>query len=1149
MSRRLSILMVLLIVVALVAPAAASAQVVVTDGPRSEAGAYSHRLIVELASPPLARAASAAATGEDGKLDVASPAAQAYIQQLKAEQQRFVANLQTAVPAAKVATMLDERGATIPATYQILLNGLAVEAAPGADVQAFERQLLRLPNVLRVSKDYAHTPDLYKSLDLINAPAAWNNPKIGGKQNAGRGIKVASVDGGVHKDSPMFSGEGYTYPPGFPKGDVSATNGKIIVARSYFRTWDPPSPGDENAWPGLLGTSHGNHTASIAAGEEVQASFLGAPPVTLSGVAPKAWIMSYRVFYNSITNDGSFYNVEGIRALEDAVADGADVINNSWGGGPYSLGGQYDALDAALINAVSAGVFVSMSAGNAGPGAATSDHPSNDYISVAASTSGGSYAAGVLEAAAPTPVPDNLKRLAYQAAAFGGPIPLGQVLGPYPYAAAEVVDPGNATGCNPFPAGAFQGKAALIVRGVCEFGVKALNAEKAGATMFIVYNHATGGDALISMGEGAVGSQVTIPGVFIGNTAGTGLMQWNAANPTTAQLQLSTIAFQVGNEPDVIANFSSRGPSAGGLGLKPDITAPGVNILAQGFAPGVTGEARHHGFGEASGTSMAAPHVAGAGALLKQINPTWSPGWIKSALMSTSKYMDIYLEDGSPAQPLQMGAGRLDLTHAANPGVILDPPSLSYGRVTLGETMTMTVNITSVAATAQTYTITTLDTRGGFTATTTLDGVTVTPTSLTLAPKQTKQVTVAWNTTETSGPGDQQGFVVMKSAGFEAHFPLWVRVGFAPNANLGEVLVIDNDASSSLGGNNFPDYTRYYTQTLESLGVTYDVWDADARAGEQNSLPDANYMAQYKAIIYHTGNNYYPNGSFTVPTPLTQFDMDALTEIANEGVPIIAFGQDLSGVAQGNSEDASFFYGVTLGARFLQDTINAEEVFTDTAQLLIGVPQSPYRDMNFDISDRGDGAGNQGYIDEVTDNCGDPDSPTTACPNSIPLLQYGIRGNDVESGYVAIATTESATLERPSAISNNKTMLFGFGLEGVNDNTGFNTREDLLGAALDWVWDEGEATITIQAAMPGRVTLFTADMTSDFGGEGATYRWDFGDGSEFTPQYESDTVGHIYAKPGLYVVRVEATNMFGTTVIAERVVMIGYQMFLPMLMR
>ncbi len=190
----------------------------------------------------------------------------------------------------------------------------------------------------------------------------------------------------------------------------------------------------------------------------------------------------------------------------------------------------------------------------------------------------------------------------------------------------------------------------------------------------------------------------------------------------------------MGNEPDVIANFSSRGPAVGS-GLKPDITAPGVNILAQGFAPGMTGEARHLGFGEASGTSMAAPHVAGAGALLKQIHGDWSPGWIKSALMSTSKYIGIYTEDGEPAQPLEMGAGRLDLTHAADPGVILDPPSLGFGRVTLGGTKTMTVTLTSVPSSAETYAVSTLDTRQGFTQTTTLAGMTVTPASVTVPAK------------------------------------------------------------------------------------------------------------------------------------------------------------------------------------------------------------------------------------------------------------------------------------------------------------------------------------------------------------------------------------------------------------------------------
>ena len=200
-----------------------------------------------------------------------------------------------------------------------------------------------------------------------------DNASIGGKSKAGAGVKFASMDGGVHRLSPMFDGTGYSYPPGFPKGFTSNTNGKIIASRVYFRTWDPPTEADANPWPGADtggGTQHGTHTASTAAGGEVQASFAGAPAVTISGVAPKAYVMSYRVFYDSITHDGSFYNTEGIKALEDIVIDGADVLNNSWGGGPSSIGGEFDALDQALINAVNAGIFVSMSNGNAGPASA-----------------------------------------------------------------------------------------------------------------------------------------------------------------------------------------------------------------------------------------------------------------------------------------------------------------------------------------------------------------------------------------------------------------------------------------------------------------------------------------------------------------------------------------------------------------------------------------------------------------------------------------------------------------------------------------------------------------------------------------------------------------------------------------------------------
>jgi minor extracellular serine protease Vpr len=1144
MNRKLSILLILVLLIGLLAPAVAGAEGI-TDAPTPAAPRYSHRLIVELTSAPLAQSSVAAKVAAGGgRLDVSAPTSQQYIQRLQAEQRAFVTVMRQAVPDAQVATYLNEQGRAMPATYQVVFNGMSIDAGRNVDLKTLEQTLSRLPGVKHVYRDFAHDPDLYASLPLINATAAWNNAAIGGKSNAGAGVKFASMDGGVHHLSPMFDGTGYTYPAGFPKGFTSNTNGKIIASRVYFRTWDPPSAGDENPWPGTKGTQHGTHTASTVAGGEVQASFAGAPPVTISGVASKAYVMSYRVFYNSITNDGSFYNTEGIKALEDIVTDGADVLNNSWGGGPSSIGGEFDALDQALINAVNAGIFVSMSNGNAGPGIGTGDHPSADYINVAASSTSGTYASGKFDVTAPEPVPANLQGMAFSAASFGEVLALGQVFGPYSFVPAVSVDSTNGLGCSPFPAGAFTGKMALIQRGSCEFGVKALNAQNAGATFVVVYNSAAGGDGLINMGPGLVGGQVTIPAIFIGLTNGTAMVNWYATNGSAAQAALSTIAYQSGNTPDIIASFSSRGPGVGNV-LKPDIAAPGVNILAQGFDPTATGEAGNLGYGQASGTSMAAPHVAGAAVLLKQIHPTWSPAWIKSALMSTSKYMDIFTDAAKtvPAQPLDMGAGRLDLTNAADPGVILDPPSLSFGQVMTGTVGSIEVHVTNVAAAAETYALSTVYTGEGFGSLTTVDGMTVTPASLTLNPGETKTFKVDWNTATSKGYGDNQGYVLLTGSTRKAHLPAWMRVSYAPMT--GKVLILDNDASSSLG---LPDYAPIYKDALDTLGISNDTYDADEQAGTNPTIPDATELAQYDAIVYETGDNFSWNGRFTVPTPLTTLDMDRLVEYANNGGHVIAFGQDLASVTAGNTSSAPFFYSAVLGAKYLQDSINAEEVFTDTTQLLSGLPGTPFSNTSFDISAMGDGAGNQVYVDEIkpgTDGCIDPDGSPQSCTVT-PLLKYSVGGNFAGQGTVALANRDQPTLERPGRTFNGNALYFSFGLEGVNNDTGFNTREDLLGSALNWAWDTATASIEAKPMPAGQVSYFTAGMDSTFGGDGVTYRWDFGDGTPFTNAYTSATSGHTYATPGIYTVRVEATNGLGTRVIGQIQVTVPYKTFLPL---
>jgi subtilisin family serine protease/DNA/RNA endonuclease YhcR with UshA esterase domain len=850
-----------------------------------------------------------------GGLDVNAPAAQQYIAQLEAEQTAFVNEMQSVIPDATVGTFVNEYGMEEEATYQIVMNAVTID--PGTtDRNEARRQLAEIPGVKYVYLDLAHEPALYASNPLINAPTVWNSADIGGRENAGSGVKFASMDGGVHKDAPMFDGSGYSYPSGFPKGHADNCNGKIIASRVYFRPWDPPAEGEENPWPGETGTPHGVHTSGIAAGDVVTASYLGVDIADMSGVAPKAWVMSYRVFYNSVTNNGSFYNAEGIAALEDIVADGADVLNNSWGGGPTSAGGEFDALDTALINVSEAGIFVSMSAGNAGPGKGTTDHPSDDYINVAATTTTGTLASGVLNVIAPEPISSTLQSISYGTADFGDPIPIGTTI-THTFATAADVDPTNITGCDPFPTDAFDGVAAVISRGGCYFSDKVRHAEEAGATFAVIYNN--DGDGLINMGCGDDCTDITISSVFIGQTYGEAMVNWYTTHGTDSVLELDTEAFQAGNEADYVASFSSRGPGVGHV-LKPDIAAPGVNILSQGYTPGATGEARHLGYGQASGTSMAAPHVAGAAVLLRQMYPSWTNAEIKSAMMSTAKYMEIYNHDGSPAQPLDIGAGRLDIAAATDPGVIFDPPSLSFGAMTTGTTKSMVVDVTNITTETETYDLSTLYTGNGFapTQTTVLTGFVVTPVSFTLNAGASTQFTVTFDTATGQGIGDNQGYILLDGDnGHDAHLPAWARV--QPEAADADVLIIGSDFSYLLG---YPDYSSYYTDALDDLGLTYEFWNADRYFGSPVTIPDAATLYQYDTILIYTGDHWEPDGTFTVPTPFTALDMNRLMEYLNGGGTVLAMGQDLSAVlASDGTNSGELFYQFGLGGNFLQDSV------------------------------------------------------------------------------------------------------------------------------------------------------------------------------------------------------------------------------------
>ncbi len=1100
----------------------------------------SNRLIVELESPALAAWSKSTnkARSANQRLDLKAADAQTYLSQLEAEQNLFVADMRQALPGASVDSFVNEFGDQDELRYSVVFNGMTVNVGNAKRDDA-RKVLAALPNVKAVYLDLPQQSDLHLSNTLIGSPALWSSAEIGGRNNAGAGIKVASMDGGVHKDAPMFSGAGYSYPAGYPAGGLGLTqnnNGKIIASRAYFRDWDGPADGDQNPWPGVNGTPHGVHTAGIAAGGVVTGTFGGLNLPSMSGVAPKAWIMSYRVFYASVNGIGSFYNAEGIAALEDIVEDQADVVNNSWGGGPGSVGGEFDALDTALINTSNAGIFVSMSAGNAGPNKGTSDHPSDEYIVVAASTTQGTFAAGRLDVTQPTPISPTLQTIPIAAAGFGAPV---NTLVSLPYLPAGVISPTNALGCNAFGANAFTGKIALIERGSCEFGVKALNAQNAGASYVVIYNNAANGNTLINMAAGAVGAQVTIPSIMIGFTPGTGLVNWYSQHGGTSVAEINPSTYLASSTPDVIAGFSSRGPGVGDV-LKPDVTAPGVNILSHGYTPGATGEARHLGYGTASGTSMAAPHVAGAAALLRQAHPSWTNDQIKSALMSTSKYIGVTVADGSPAQPLDMGAGRIDLSKASNPGVFLSPPSLSFGQVLSGTTKSILVTVSNATNVAETYNISTQYTGGGFSSITPMAGVTLASNTIAVPANGSAQFTVTFNSLAGRGYGDNQGFILLDGPTHDAHMPAWARVT-KPAANV-DVLVIDNDGSNSLGG-AYIDVTRYYTQTLEQIGLTYQVLDVDDLAGSVTTfLPPAEQLYPYKAIVYFTGNYDRRNGEFTIATPLTALDMDRLTEYANNGGTIIAMGQNLAQVLNSTSSTtASFFYSSVLSGEYLRANINGTSVVTVTTPLT-ATTQAPsvFQAMNININaGLGDGARNQRSVDALESLYG-----TDFDPNRDALIRslFTIAGKeDVTTGRFHRA---QPTLETPGVSYLGRTIYTTFGLEGVNNLTGTTSRQELLETFFKVLWDD--AISTIITTPTGSEVWFDADLTSEYEATAVEYRWDFGDGSAYVTTPAGTPVAHTYATAGtVYTVRVEVTDSYGNKSIATKQVTAPRAVYLP----
>ena len=511
---------------------------------------------------------------------------------------------------------------------------------------------------------------------------------------------------GVRKNPPLV--QDYSPPPGFsgicqagPGFPAGSCNNKIVGARYYidgFLFRHELDPGEFVSPKDVDG--HGTHIATTIAGESEVATLFGGRIGEVSGIAPRARIAVYKACWVRSGDTRATCTASDLaRAIDDAVADGVDVIN-------YSVGSLDPDLTApeeiALLNAWNAGILSVVAAGNDGPNNFTIGAPSSApwVVTVAASSQAGPRYEQAIEVVAP---PALRSQLPMREAGFTPPLSGRDAI----EGRLVLVDDGQAElsgggigsihdACDPLVnAGALAGAIALIERGGCLFETKFARVAEAGAVAAVVWT-TTGSPFVMNGTDGSA----PIPAVMIGPADGDQLVDAIMAGDAPVVRLAYGVLVELSDAANLIADFSSRGPALSEPDfIKPDLSAPGVNILA-GSTPdkanGTSGEYYQY----LTGTSMAAPMVAGAAALLLEANPAWSPGTLKSAMMSTA-YAGQLTDGGEfVANPFDTGTGHVDPNLAIDPGLVIDTRYEDFlaWLCGTGETLPMPVDCGALAA-------------------------------------------------------------------------------------------------------------------------------------------------------------------------------------------------------------------------------------------------------------------------------------------------------------------------------------------------------------------------------------------------------------------------------------------------------------------
>ncbi|MEZ0448663.1 S8 family serine peptidase [Cellulomonas sp. ICMP 17802] len=714
-------------------------------------------------------------------LRTSDPAVSTYLKHLDGRAAAAAKAIRAAVPSARVT-----------GTFNVAYGGLAVTLP-----ESSAKDLLAIPavaavqvdSVEHVQTDVTSSPVAAGAPSVLTAAAPQNGtsgfigaekvwPSLGGRDHAGQGQIVGVIDTGIWPEHPMLADVGLPKPAGGPwacqfgdggadLGAAFTCNNKLIGAYTFLAT--NLSVGGVGAGEYCVSAArcsardaegHGTHTATTAAGSYVaSAPMLGTDRGPVSGIAPGASVIAYKV----CSAGAGCYSSDSVAAIQQAIIDGVDVINFSISGGESAY---TDPVELAFLDATAAGISVNASAGNDGPGAGTANHAGPWVTTVGASTSDRAFSS--------TLTLTSSDGATYSKA--GSTITTGVTGVPVVLAASVPGYTGGALCLTPFAAGSLTGQVVVCQRGTNGRVEKGFNAFQGGAAGMILFNP-TASDTETD--------NHFLPAIHL-EGPNTDLLAFLAGHPgITATWATGQV---VASQGDVMAGFSSRGPL--GDFLKPDITAPGVQVLAGNtptpvdIASGPPGQL----FQAIAGTSMSSPHAAGVSLLVRAAHPGWTPAQVKSALM-TSSLQSVVNVDGSPAGVFDRGAGSIRADRAV-------APSLTFGYSTKAITGVVTdalhrvdLNLPSIAVNPLPGAVTTTRVAknvSGATQTyrvtaTGADGlkIVVSPSTFTLRQNDKQKLTVLVDGTATTAGWHSGQITVKPTRGNAAVLPVVVNTGDA----------------------------------------------------------------------------------------------------------------------------------------------------------------------------------------------------------------------------------------------------------------------------------------------------------------------------------------------------------------------------------